>query len=96
MLSREKQGQFYVKNVEFRNNVLIKIKNNVAQSTLSKSERISNVKNAYEIQNEKLINCKKILLIDDIYTTGNTVNECSRILKYKGAKEIGIFTISKD
>ena len=41
-------------------------------------------------------NSKRILLIDDIYTTGNTVNECSRILKESGAKEIGVLTISKD
>lgn len=85
-----------LKGINFRTDILFKIKNNTAQSTLNKIERTLNVKNVYEIKNANLIKDKKILLIDDIYTTGNTVNECSRILKENGAKEIGIFTISKD
>lgn len=85
-----------MKDIQFINNVLIKTKNNVAQSTLSKEERILNVKDIYEIQNNNIIKEKSIILVDDIYTTGSTVNECSRILKENGAREIGIFTISKD
>ena len=44
---------------------------------------------------DKIIN-KKILLIDDIYTTGATLNECSRVLTLEGAQKIDIFTIAKD
>lgn len=76
--------------------VLIKVKNNMAQSTLNKEDRILNVKNAYEVINKQIIKDKRVLLLDDIYTTGNTVNECSKVLKYNGAKEIGILTIAKD
>ena len=54
------------------------------------------MKNVFEIRNECKIKNKKILLLDDIYTTGSTVNECSRILKNAGCKEIGIITIAKD
>ena len=68
----------------------------VAQSTLDKKERMKNIKNVFEIRNECKIKNKKILLLDDIYTTGSTVNECSRILKNAGCKEIGIITIAKD
>ena len=39
---------------------------------------------------------KNIVLLDDIYTTGNTVNECSKVLKQAGAKEIGVLTLAKD
>ena len=81
---------------KFLSNVLIKTKNNSAQSSLNKIERFSNVKDVYKIKNINLIKGKKILLIDDIYTTGNTVNECSKVLKESGATEIGILTISKD
>ena len=66
------------------------------QSIQNKEERASNVKNAYYIKNEKIVQNKKILLIDDIYTTGNTVNECSKMLKQAGAKEIGVLTLAKD
>ena len=43
---------------------------------------------------DKIIN-KKILLLDDIYTTGATLNECSKMLKQAGAKKIDVFTIAK-
>ena len=85
-----------LRNINFRNDILVKIKNNSAQSALNREKRISNVKDAYKVKNEILIKEKTILLIDDIYTTGNTVNECSKVLKESGAKEIGVLTISKD
>ncbi len=60
------------------------------------SGREENVKNVYKIKNvDKIIN-KKILLVDDIYTTGATLNECSKILKQAGTKKIDVFTIAKD
>ena len=58
--------------------------------------REENVKNVYKIQNmDKIIN-KKILIVDDIFTTGATLNECSKILKQAGAKKVDVFTIAKD
>ena len=61
-----------------------------------KEDRIKNVKNVYSVRNQEKIINRNILLIDDIYTTGNTVNECSRVLKQAGAKNIGILTLAKD
>ncbi len=43
-----------------------------------------------------MIECKKILLFDDIFTTGSTVNECSKMLSQANPKKIGILTIAKD
>ena len=83
-------------NIECIDKCLIKIKNILPQSSLKKEERIRNVKNVYSIKNTQNISGKKILLIDDIYTTGSTVIECSRILAENGAKDIGILTIAKD
>ena len=74
--------------------VLKKIKDNKRQSELKKEERLQNVKDVYEIQNKQIIENKKIILFDDIYTTGNTVNECSKVLKENGAKEILVLTLA--
>ena len=82
--------------LELKTDVLIKQKNIKAQSELNKNERKQNIKNAFEIKNINEIIDKKILLFDDIYTTGSTVNECSKILKKVGAKQIGVVTIAKD
>ena len=76
--------------------VLIKAKNTNPQSTLTKEERIKNTQNVYILKNIETIKNKKIVLFDDIYTTGSTVNECSKLLKENGAKEIGILTLAKD
>ena len=82
--------------LSFEKTVLIKIKNTKVQSTLTKTQRIENVKNAFFVTDATKIRDKKIILIDDIYTTGCTVNECSKVLKQSGAREICVVTIAKD
>ncbi len=85
-----------IKNIKLENNVIIKNKNIVAQSLLNKKQRENNIKHVYQIKSaEKIIN-KKVLLLDDIYTTGSTLNECSKVLKEAGCKEVGVITIAKD
>ena len=83
-------------NVKLVNNCLLKTKNIIEQSKLNKEDREKNIQGVYELQNKQLIENKKILLIDDIYTTGSTVNECSRILRQENPNEIGIFVLAKD
>lgn len=83
-------------NLEIINNCLYKDKNIIEQSKLNKEDRQKNIQGVYKLKNkEKLVN-KKILLIDDIYTTGSTVNECCKILKQANPRKIDIFTIAKD
>lgn len=83
-------------NIEFKSNLLIKSKNTIPQSKLNKIDRIKNVQNAFLVNKKIDIKNKNIVIIDDIYTTGSTLNECSKILKHAGANKIGIFTIAKD
>jgi len=70
------------------NDVLVKIKETLPQVELSDEERKENIKGAFSCQNPELIKGRKILLVDDIYTTGSTMAECARVLKTAGAKEI--------
>ena len=83
-------------NIKLENNILIKTKDIKAQSGLTKKERAINIKNAFMVKNIDKLKNKNILLFDDIYTTGSTVNECARILKEAGANRVGILTIAKD
>ena len=77
-------------------NILIKHKNNLQQSKLNRMERIQNVKGVYKLQNNLIITNKRVLIFDDIYTTGSTVNECAKIIFQAGAIKVGILTIAKD
>ena len=83
-------------NLEICKNVLFKSKNVISQSELNKVDRKNNVKDAFIIKNAVKVNNKKILLFDDVYTTGSTVEVCSRILKEAGASKVGVLTIAKD
>ena len=79
--------------INYESDVLIKIKNNLRQSELDLNERKENVKDAYSIKNIDIIKNKKVILIDDIYTTGATINECAKVLKLAGAQEVVGLTV---
>lgn len=68
--------------------VLFKTKETLPQVELSEKEREKNIKGVFLVKNENEIKGKKILLIDDVYTTGSTMEECARVLKEAGAKEV--------
>lgn len=67
---------------------LVKIKWTKEQSGLNRLDRIINLKESFHIKNPEEIKSKKILLIDDIITTGVTMEECSRVLLNNGSKEV--------
>lgn len=66
---------------------LRKIKDTPPQSLLKKEEREKNVKNSFAVSNNSLKG-KKVILIDDVATTGTTLNECTKVLKKSGVKEV--------
>lgn len=57
-------------------------------------ERLTNPKNSFKTINNDCFKDKNILIIDDVFTTGATVNELSRVVKNSGAKKVFIFTIA--
>ena len=69
-------------------NLLVKNHETLRQSELSKNERFLNVKNTFGVKNKDFVKNKNIILIDDIFTTGATINECSKMLKNAGAKSV--------
>ena len=68
------------------------------QAKLTKKERMQNVKNAYYINDcdKKLLENKNVILLDDIYTTGATINECVKVLKKCGVENVFVLVIAKD
>ena len=75
---------------------LIKTKNIIEQSKLNKEDRQHNIQGVYTLKNGSILTNKSILLIDDIYTTGSTVNECSRVLQQAKPNKIGVLVLAKD
>ena len=69
-------------------NNLVKLKWTEDQSHSNKAERVVNLKDSFHIKNPDEIRGKKILLVDDIITTGATMEECSRVLINNGAHKV--------
>jgi ComF family protein len=65
------------------------------QTNLSGAERRRNIKGAFSIQHPESIKGQKILLVDDVYTTGATVNECARVLMKADAKFVDVLTLAR-
>ncbi len=72
-----------------------KIKKTKPQSQLRRNQRLTNLTGAFKLKESGEVSGKNILLIDDIVTTGSTVNECARILKENGAERVDFFTIAR-
>lgn len=84
-------------NIYLEDKILYKVKNIKPQSSMkTKQDRINNIKGVYEVKNNLKIKNKRIIIFDDIFTTGSTVNECAKIVKQAGAEKIGVITIAKD
>ena len=83
--------------ITFNNNILFKIKENKTQSLLNYHERKQNVLNVYKINDSEVKNVsnKKIILFDDIYTTGFTVKECIKELEKLNPKKIDVLVLAK-
>ncbi len=75
-------------------NVLKKRMGAKTQSGLNKKDRQTNVKDKFKVKNEKSLVDKVVLLVDDVYTTGATMNECSRMLKKAGALAVYGVTVA--
>lgn len=75
--------------------VLLKVKPTGKQHKLSFEERRTNLMGAFQIKNTSVIQDKTLLLIDDVYTTGRTMNICGELLKQSGAKCIIGLTAAK-
>lgn len=81
-------------NKPLEHNVLIKSKWTKSQASLSKVEREKNLRNSIKFNSKYNIKDKKILLVDDVMTTGTTINKCTKLLKQAGASSVYVVTIA--
>jgi ComF family protein len=75
--------------------VLARCRETPPQTQLSEEERRKNMRGAFAVNARTSIKEKTILLVDDVYTSGATVNECSRALRRAGAKGVYVLTLAR-
>jgi competence protein ComFC len=74
---------------------LIKTKNVPPQTSLESKDRKKNVLGAFRVVKEEAIKDRVVLLVDDVYTTGATIKECSFALREAGVKEVRAVTLAR-
>lgn len=76
-------------------NLLLRTVATAPQIALGRAKRAVNIQNAFDLSDRDKVNEKRILLVDDVYTTGATVNECARVLMASGARHVDVLTLAR-
>jgi predicted amidophosphoribosyltransferase len=74
---------------------LVRIRATRPQTELDRTERARNVRRAFAVRNPAGLAGQRVLLVDDVLTTGATVNECARALRRAEAESVTVLTLAR-
>jgi ComF family protein len=75
--------------------LLVKTRATAPQTGLKKEQRRRNVRNCFDVPRPEAVRSRRILLVDDVYTTGATADECARVLLRSGAARVEVLTLAR-
>ncbi len=75
--------------------VLKRVRPTPSQTRKTRNERMENVRGAFAVRNPEEIAGRSLLIVDDVMTTGATVNEVAKVLKRAGADRVEVFTLAR-
>jgi len=81
-------------NIDWSPSVLSRVEEKTSQTNKSRIERWDNVKTIYQVQEPQAVYGKKVLIVDDVMTTGATFEACAVEILAKGAKEVSVATLA--
>ena len=76
-------------------NLLIRTKPTRPQTSLTRRERLKNLRRCFVVTSPSVIEGKHLLVVDDVFTTGTTVNECAKTLRKAGAQSVYVQTLAR-
>ncbi len=79
----------------FEGRILRRVRSTDTQTHLTARERATNVEGAFQVRRPARIEQRRVLLVDDVMTTGATVNECARVLMKAGAGRVDVVTVAR-
>ncbi len=82
------------RNLEVRKNILVKNKNTSDQVGKGRGDRLKNLKNAFVVKNPELVKDRFVIVLDDVVTTGATIEEAGRALRQSGARGLLFLAIA--
>lgn len=80
---------------QYEEGILSKIRSTGKQESKSAKQRLQEIKGTYRVQNPQLVEGRRVLLVDDVITTGGTVSECAKMLLQAGANEVFAVSVAE-
>lgn len=74
---------------------LRRVRYTTTQTRFDRAERIENLLHAFQMRNHAVVQGSHLVLVDDVLTTGSTVDECARVLKNAGAESVRVVTVAR-
>ena len=87
---------FILNNCNVKLDVLTRVIDTPHQAGLSRRDRLTNLKGAFKVVDKSSVKGKSVLLVDDVFTTGATVNECATTLIKAGASSVTVLTLCRN
>lgn len=81
--------------IPFRPGLLRRIRSTPSQTRLTAAQRVHNVRGVFSVPWPRRVRGARIVLVDDVMTTGATVNECARMLRAAGAASVMVVTVAR-
>ena len=81
--------------IPMNKNLVRRVVSTSTQTLLSRERRVANVRRAFAVNNGFRLNGEKIVLVDDVLTTGSTTSACARVLRKAGAGEVCVWTVAR-
>lgn len=81
--------------VPLNTKLLHRVKATATQTLLKREQRATNMRGAFAIRDGVKLDGERIVLVDDVFTTGATTNDCARALRDAGAEEVSVWTVAR-
>ncbi|MCE5267533.1 MAG: ComF family protein [Planctomycetaceae bacterium] len=81
--------------IPMRRSLLVRCRNTLPQSGLAPSRRLTNVRGAFRVRRPAAVRNARVLLVDDVLTTGATCNEAAKMLKQAGATAVAVAVVAR-
>lgn len=88
------KGISNVLGIPYKTNILKRTRFTLSQTTMTLEERKQNIQEAFMLKKKNAIEGKRIIIVDDVITTGATITECAKLLLENGADKIYAFSIA--
>jgi len=76
-------------------NAIQRIRYTTTQTRLERHQRMENLRNAFRVRHTASVQSRHLILVDDVFTTGSTVDECARVLRDAGAASVRVVTVAR-